>query len=296
MRTAVATTAKVGSVGARIFMVLVAMLFATIFLFLPLVNVFAKAFAKGWGTFYLALADPDTVAAIKLSLTITAITVPLNMIFGIAAAWAIAKFEFKGKSLLVALIDLPFSVSPVVTGLMFVLLFGLRGFLGPWLDEHDIQVIYAVPGMVLATAFVTLPYVARELIPLMQSLGTEQEEAALTLGANGWQVFWHVTLPSIKWGLIYGVILCNARALGEFGAVSVVSGHITGLTDTLPLRVEKLYQEYNSTAAFAVASLLALLALCTLAIKSGLEWYSQRAHARGGQKVQRERPVLPKAY
>ncbi|MCX8107882.1 MAG: sulfate ABC transporter permease subunit CysW, partial [Verrucomicrobiae bacterium] len=249
--------------AARFGLVVVAMLFALVFLFLPLVNVFAKALARGWDTFYRALVDPDTVAAIRLSLTVTGIAVPLNMVFGIAAAWAIAKFEFRGKSLLVALIDLPFSISPVVTGLMFVLLFGLRGFLGPWLDSHDIQVIYATPGMVLATMFVTLPFVARELIPLMQSMGTEQEETALTLGASGWQTFWHVTLPSIKWGLIYGVILCNARALGEFGAVSVVSGHIAGLTDTLPLRVEKLYQEYNSTAAFAVASVLAVLALLT---------------------------------
>src|SRR5207249_2210545 len=210
--------------------------------------------------------------------------VPLNLTFGLAAAWCIAKFEFRGKSLLVTLIDVPFSVSPVVAGLIFVVLFGLQGYFGKWLDDHDIQIIFAPPGIVLATVFITLPFVARELIPVMQATGTEQEEAALTLGANGWQTFWHVTLPSVKWGLIYGIILCNARAMGEFGAVSVVSGHITGQTDTMPLRVEKLYNEYNAPAAFAIASLLALLALLTLAIKTLLEWRQQREY----QKAQKE--------
>jgi len=263
-----------------LFLVILAMSFAAVFLLLPLLNVFARALGAGVDAFWNALVDPETVAALQLSLTIAAITVPLNLLFGIAAAWAIAKFEFRGKSLLTAMIDLPFSVSPVVTGLMFVLLFGLRGFLGPWLDARDIQIIYALPGMVLATTFVTFPFVARELIPVLQSAGTEQEQAALTLGASGWQTFWRVTLPSAKWGLLYGVILCNARALGEFGAVSVVSGHIAGLTDTLPLRVEKLYQEYNATAAFAVASLLAVLALVTLAIKTGIEWRARRVYAK----------------
>src|SRR5213075_98003 len=206
------------------------------------------------------------------------ITVPLNVLFGLAASWAIAKFEFRGKSLLITLIDLPFSVSPVVAGLMFVILFGLQGYFGKWLDAHDLKIIFAIPGIVLATVFVTFPFVARELIPVMQATGTEQEQAALTLGASGWQTFWHVTLPSVKWGLLYGVILCNARAMGEFGAVSVVSGHITGQTDTMPLRVEKLYNEYNAAAAFAVASLLALLALLTLGVKTLLELKQARAY------------------
>lgn len=270
----------IGSNLGRLFLVGLAMVFAVVFLLLPLLNVFAKALGMGLEAFSRALTHPETVAAIQLSLTITAIAVPLNLVFGIAAAWAIAKFQFCGRSLLVALIDLPFSISPVVTGLMFVLLFGLRGLLGPWLDANDIQIIYALPGMVLATTFVTLPFVARELIPIMQSTGTDQEQAALSLGASGWQTFWHVTLPSVKWGLLYGVILCNARALGEFGALSVVSGHIAGLTDTLPLRVEKLYQEYNTTGAFAVASLLALLALVTFAVKTCLEWRARRMYVR----------------
>ena len=257
-----------------------AVAFAGVFLLLPLINVFAQALLKGWRFYWAALAHPDSRAAIRLTLLVAAITVPLNSLFGLAAAWAIAKFDFRGKSLLVTLIDLPFSVSPVVSGLMFVLLFGLQGFLGPWLAEHDLQIIFALPGIVLATIFVTFPFVARELIPVMQTTGTEQEQAALTLGANGWQTFWHVTLPSVKWGLIYGVILCNARAMGEFGAVSVLSGHITGLTDTMPLRVDKLYHEYNGTAAFAVASLLALLALATLGVKTLLEWHTAREHAR----------------
>jgi sulfate transport system permease protein len=258
----------------------IAALFLGLFLLLPLINVFAQAFAHGWRGYFGALRDPDTIAAIKLTLLIAAICVPFNLIFGLTASWCIAKFQFRGKSLLISLIDLPFSVSPVVAGLIYVVMFGLQGYLGPWLDQHDIKIIFAVPGIVLATVFITFPFIARELIPIMQSTGREQEEAALTLGANGWQTFWHVTLPSVKWGLLYGVILCNARAMGEFGAVSVVSGHITGLTDTMPLRVEKLYNEYNSTAAFTVASALALLALVTLGLKTVLEWKQQRDYAR----------------
>ena len=235
---------------------------------------------KGWAHYWKSLVQPDSLAAIRLTLLVAAISVPLNVLFGLAAAWAIAKFEFRGKPILITLIDLPFSVSPVVAGLMFVVLFGLQGFFGQWLDAHDLKIIFAVPGIVLATVFVTFPFVARELIPVMQATGTEQEQAALTLGANGWQTFWHVTLPSVKWGLIYGIILCNARAMGEFGAVSVVSGHITGQTETMPLRVETLYQgatEASAAAAFAVASLLAVLALLTLGIKTFLEWKQARA-------------------
>jgi sulfate transport system permease protein len=258
-----------------------ALAFAAVFLLLPLVNVFAQALAKGWQTYWAAVTEPDSLAAIRLTITVAAITVPLNVAFGLAAAWAIAKFEFRGKSIFITLIDLPFSISPVVAGLMFVLLFGLRGYFGPWLEAHNLKVIFATPGMVLATVFVTFPFVARELVPVMQATGTEQEQAALTLGASGWQTFWHVTLPSVKWGLLYGVILCNARAMGEFGAVSVVSGHIAGLTDTMPLRVEKLYQEYNSAGAFTVASLLALLAVATLGVKTFLEWRTRRQYARG---------------
>ena len=258
----------------------VALAFSLVFLLLPLANVFAQAFAKGWAYYCASLTHPDSWAAIRLTLLVAAVTVPANVIFGLAAAWAIAKFSFPGKSLLITLIDLPFSVSPVVAGLMLVVLFGLQGFFGPWLDAHNLQIIFAVPGIILATVFVTFPFVARELIPVMQATGSEQEQAALTLGANGWQTFWHVTLPSVKWGLIYGIILCNARAMGEFGAVSVVSGHIAGRTDTMPLRVEKLYNEYNSPAAFAVASLLALLALLTLALKTFLEWKQGRAFER----------------
>jgi sulfate transport system permease protein len=255
--------------------------FALVFLLLPLVNVFYQAFAKGIGFFVGSLTNPDSWSAIRLTLTVAAISVPLNLVFGIAAAWAIAKFEFRGKSFLITLIDLPFAVSPVVSGLIFVLLFGLQGYFGRWLDEHDVKIIFAVPGIVLATVFVTFPFVARELIPVMQATGAEQEQAALTLGASGWQTFWYVTLPSVKWGLLYGVILCNARAMGEFGAVSVVSGHIAGMTDTMPLHVEKLYNEYNGTAAFAVASLLALLALLTLGIKLVVEWKTQRNYDLG---------------
>lgn len=258
----------------------VALVFCLVFLLLPLMNVFAQAFSKGFGYYCQSLANPDAWSAIRLTLLVAMISVPLNVIFGLAAAWAIAKFEFRGKSLLITLIDLPFSVSPVVAGLMLVVLFGLQGFFGGWLDEHNVQIIFAVPGIVLATVFVTFPFVARELIPVMQSTGTDQEQAALTLGANGLQTFWHVTLPSVKWGLLYGIILCNARAMGEFGAVSVVSGHITGLTETMPLRVEKLYNEYNAAGAFAVASLLALLALLTLAVKTWLEWQQAREFAK----------------
>ena len=243
-------------------------------------NVFAQAFSKGWAGYLKALSDPNTLSAVKLTLLVAAISVPLNVIFGLAAAWCIAKFNFRGKPLLITLIDLPFSVSPVVAGLMFVVMFGLQGYLGPWLDVRDIRIIFAVPGIVLATVFITFPFVARELIPVMQATGSDQEEAALSLGASGWKTFWYVTLPSVKWGLLYGVILCNARAMGEFGAVSIVSGHITGQTDTMPLRVEKLYQEYNATAAFAVASLLALLALVTLGIKTVLEWKQEREYER----------------
>ena len=259
-------------------LVTVSTLFLGVFVLLPLINVFAGALHKGWRFYWNSLQDPDTRAAIRLTLTVAAIVVPLNTIFVVAAAWAIAKFEFRGKTWLISLIDLPFAVSPVVAGLLYVLLFGAQGYLGPWLAGHDIQIIFAVPGIVLATIFVTFPFVARELIPVMQATGSEQELAALTLGANGWQTFWHVTLPSVKWGLLYGIILCNSRAMGEFGAVSVVSGHITGLTDTMPLRVEKLYNEYNSTAAFTVASLLALLALLTLGLKTFLEWKTQREY------------------
>src|SRR5690349_18715473 len=259
--------------------------FVFIFLLLPLVNVFYQAFSHGIRAYIDAIKEPDSMSAIKLTLLVAAISVPCNVVFGLAASWAIAKFDFRGKSLLITLIDLPFAISPVVAGLMFVLLFGRQGYLGEWLDNHDIKIIFAVPGIVIATVFITFPFVARELIPVMQATGAEQEQAALTLGANGWQTFWHVTLPSVKWGLLYGIILCNARAMGEFGAVSVVSGHITGVTDTMPLRVEKLYNEYNATAAFTVASVLALLALLTLGLKTALEWKQQREFARAHQAV-----------
>ena len=254
----------------------VALLFMGLFLVLPLATVFAQALDQGVWAYVEALREPDAWSAIRLTLITAAIAVPFNLVFGLAAAWAIAKFEFRGKSLLITLIDLPFSVSPVVAGLVYVLLFGAQGWLGPWLQAHDIQIIFAVPGIVLATVFVTFPFIARELIPLMQAQGSDEEQAATVLGANGWQTFWHVTLPNIRWGLIYGVILCNARAMGEFGAVSVVSGHIRGQTNTMPLHVEILYNEYQSVAAFAVASLLALLALLTLLIKSAIEWHPLR--------------------
>jgi sulfate/thiosulfate transport system permease protein len=250
-----------------------ALLFLVGFLFMPLAIVFQYAFSKGLAAYWAALTEPNALAAIRLTLLVAVIAVPLNLVFGVVAAWTIAKFQFPGKSLLTTLIDLPFSVSPVVSGLIYVLLFGLQGWLGPWLHEHDIKLIFAVPGIVLATIFVTFPFVARELIPLMEAQGTEEEEAALVLGASGWQTFWRVTLPNVKWGLLYGVILSNARAMGEFGAVSVVSGHIRGATNTIPLHVEILYNEYNSAAAFAMASLLALLALVTLALKSFLAWH-----------------------
>jgi sulfate transport system permease protein len=249
-----------------------ALAFLALFLVVPLASVFAQALAKGFGPYFATFKDPVTLSAIKLTLLAAGIAVPLNTVFGIAAAWAIAKFQFPGRNLLITLIDLPFSVSPVISGLIFVLLFGAQGLVGPWLIRHDIQIIFAVPGIVLATIFVTFPFVARELIPLMQAQGRSEEEAAQVLGANGWQTFWRVTLPNIKWGLLYGIILCNARAMGEFGAVSVVSGHIRGLTNTLPLHVEILYNEYNFVGAFAVASLLTLLALVTLALKSYIEW------------------------
>jgi sulfate transport system permease protein len=268
---------------ARRLLIGLAVVFLGVFLLLPLANVFAQALQKGWDTYLATLREPDTRAAVRLTLFVAAVAVPLNTLFGLAAAWAIAKFEFRGKALLVTLIDLPFSISPVVAGLIYLLLFGLQSPLGRWLDAHDIRIVFAVPGIVLATLFVTVPFVARELIPLMQSTGTEQEQAALTLGASGWRTFWYVTLPSVKWGLLYGIILCNARAMGEFGAVSVLSGHISGQTETMPLRVEKLYHEYNATGAFAVASLLALLALLTLVFKSLLEWKQQRDFARAQQ-------------
>ena len=259
------------SIWIRKSLIGLALAFLTLFLFIPLISVFYEALKKGWDVYIAAITDPDAISAIQLTLTAAAIAVPLNVIFGLAAAWAIAKFEFRGKSVLITLIDLPFSVSPVVSGLIYVLIFGLQGWLGPWLAEHDVKIIFAVPGIVLATIFVTVPFIARELIPLMQAQGTEEEEAAVVLGANGWQTFLHVTLPNVKWGLLYGVVLCNARAMGEFGAVSVVSGHIRGSTNTLPLHVEILYNEYNFAAAFAVASLLALLALVTLALKTFVE-------------------------
>ena len=261
-------------------MIFVTILFLSAFLFVPLVAVFVEALRSGVWIYWKSLVEPDARAAIKLTLLTAAIAVPTNLVFGLAAAWAIAKFEFYGKSLLITLIDLPFAVSPVVSGLIYVLLFGLQGWLGPWLGDHDIKVIFAVPGIVLATIFVTFPFVARELIPLMQEQGIDEEQAALSLGAGGWQTFWRVTLPNVKWALLYGVILCNARAMGEFGAVSVVSGHIRGLTNTMPLHVEILYNEYNFAAAFAVASLLAMLALVTLAAKSVLERRVHRAASK----------------
>jgi sulfate transport system permease protein len=257
----------------------VALAFLGVFLVVPLAAVFASALRKGIEVYFASIAEPDALAAIRLTLLIAAVAVPLNMAFGIAAAWAVARFEFRGKRVLVALIDLPFSVSPVVAGLIYMLIFGAQGWIGPWLNAHGVKVVFAVPGMVLATVFVTFPFVARELIPLLQAQGSEEEEAARILGASGWQMFWRVTLPNIKWGLLYGVILCNARAMGEFGAVSVVSGHIRGQTNTLPLHVEILYNEYNFAAAFAVASLLALLALVTLALKTAVEWRVARQHA-----------------
>jgi len=251
----------------RRLLIALALAFLTLFLFVPLIAVFAEALKKGVDVYLAAISEPDAVAAIKLTLIAAAISVPLNLVFGLAAAWAIAKFEFRGKNLLLTLIDLPFSVSPVIAGLIFVLVFGLQGWFGEWLRDHDLKIIFALPGIVLATIFITFPFIARELIPLMQAQGTEQEEAARVLGAGGWQIFRRITLPNVKWALLYGVILCNARAMGEFGAVSVVSGHIRGQTTTMPLHIEILYNEYQFAAAFAVASLLAALALVTLALK-----------------------------
>jgi sulfate transport system permease protein len=259
-------------------LIILALLFMGLFLFVPLAAIFTEALRRGVGEYFHALREPDALASMKLTLIAAGIAVPLNLVFGVAASWAIAKFNFWGKSLLITLIDLPFAVSPVISGLVYVLLFGLQGWLGPWLQDHDVKIIFAVPGIVLATIFVTFPFVARELIPLMQAQGNDEEFAALTLGANGWQTFWYVTLPNIKWGLFYGVILCNARAMGEFGAVSVVSGHIRGETNTMPLHVEILYNEYNFVGAFAVASLLACLALVTLVLKTLVEWKTQQNH------------------
>jgi sulfate transport system permease protein len=282
MSSAGATTAPAAELAAsavavgepravRLLLIAAALAFLALFLFVPLAFVFAEALKRGIGVFLAAIGDPDALAAIRLTLLAAAIAVPLNLVFGVCAAWAIAKFSFRGKSVLTTLIDLPFSVSPVIAGLIYVLVFGRNGWLGPWLQANDVKVVFAVPGIVLATVFVTFPFVARELIPLMQAQGSEQEEAATVLGASGWQTFWRVTLPNIKWGLLYGVILCNARAMGEFGAVAVVSGHIRGLTTTMPLHVEILYNEYQVVGAFAVASLLALLAVVTLVVKRLLE-------------------------
>jgi sulfate/thiosulfate transport system permease protein len=251
--------------------------FFALFLLMPLAAVFTEALRKGWDAYLASLIEPDAISAVKLTLLAAVISVPLNLVFGVCAAWAITKHDFRGKQLLITLIDLPFSVSPVVAGLIYVLIFGAQGWFGPWLQAHDIRIIFAVPGIVLATVFVTFPFVARELIPLMQAQGRDEEEAATVLGASGWRTFWHVTLPNIKWGLLYGVILCNARAFGEFGAVSVVSGHVRGQTNTLPLQVEILYNEYQFAAAFAVASLLALLAVATLVLKQIVEWRASRA-------------------
>jgi sulfate transport system permease protein len=265
----------------RALLIGIALAFLGLFLALPLVTVFVEAFRKGVDVYLASLVEPDAAAAIRLTLLVAFVAVPLNLVFGVAAAWAIAKFSFRGKQFLITLIDLPFSVSPVVAGLIFVLVFGAQGWFGPWLQANDMKVIFAVPGIVLATVFVTFPFVARELIPLMQAQGTEEEQAALTLGASGWQTFLRVTLPNVKWALLYGTILCNARAMGEFGAVSVVSGHIRGLTNTIPLHVEILYNEYQFAASFAVASLLTLLAVATLAVKRFVEWRGERAAAAG---------------
>ena len=279
MSTPIIRRAEAGTTEApwvRYTLIGISLVFLFLFLVLPLAAVFAEALRKGFDAYWEALKEPDAWSAIRLTLITALIAVPLNLVFGVSAAWCIAKYEFKGKSVLTTLVDLPFSVSPVVAGLVYVLMFGAQGWFGPWLQEHDLKVIFAVPGIVLATIFVTFPFIARELIPLMQAQGNEEEQAAIVLGATGWQTFWYVTLPNIKWGLIYGVILCNARAMGEFGAVSVVSGHIRGQTNTMPLHVEILYNEYQSVAAFAVASLLALLALVTLVIKSVAEWRQER--------------------
>jgi sulfate/thiosulfate transport system permease protein len=280
------------SAWVRYVLIGTALAFMFLFLVLPLAAVFTEALRKGWDAYWEALQEPDAWSAIRLTLLTAAVAVPLNLVFGVAAAWCVAKYEFWCKSFLTTLIDLPFSVSPVVAGLIYVLVFGAQGWLGPWLMEHDIKIVFAVPGIILATIFVTVPFIARELIPLMQAQGNEEEQAAIVLGATGWQTFWYVTLPNIKWGLIYGVILCNARAMGEFGAVSVVSGHIRGQTNTMPLHVEVLYNEYQSVAAFAVASLLALLALVTLAIKSVVEWRHEREMQAIAEMPPERPPIL----
>ena len=293
MSRATSSRAQAGTTDARWvqwLLIGLALAFLLLFLLLPLAAVFAEALRQGWGAYLAGLQEPDAWAAIKLTLITALIAVPLNLVFGVAAAWCIAKYEFRGKAFLTTLIDLPFSISPVVAGLMYVLVFGANGWFGHWLAEHDIKIIFAVPGIVLATVFVTFPFVARELIPLMQAQGNDEEQAAMVLGANGWQTFWHVTLPNIKWGLLYGVILCNARAMGEFGAVSVVSGHIRGQTNTIPLHVEILYNEYQSVAAFACASLLALLALVTLVIKTVAEWKTEQ-QLRAVSHLPPERPT-----
>lgn len=271
LTAASANAARRGNVWGRRALIVAAWLVFGLFLLLPLYIVLSEALKQGFGTFFSAIFEPDALSALKLTVIAVAISVPLNLVFGVAAAWCVSKFEFRGKSILVTLIDLPFSVSPVIAGLIYVLLFGAQGYFGGWLSDRDIQIVFAIPGIVLATIFVTVPFVARELIPLMQEQGTQEEEAARLLGANGWQMFWHVTLPNIKWGLIYGVVLCTARAMGEFGAVSVVSGHIRGVTNTLPLHVEILYNEYNHVAAFSVASLLLILALVILLLKQWSE-------------------------
>ena len=269
------------SAGARTILITIALGFLLLFLLLPLVVVFAEALRMGLGSYWAAIREPEALAAIRLTLLTALTVVPLNAIFGIAAAWAITKFQFAGKNLLITLVDLPFSVSPVIGGMVFVLLFGRQGVFGPWFAAHDIKIIFAVPGIIIATLFVTLPFVARELIPLMQKQGTEYEEAALMLGANGWKTLFRVTLPDIKWGLLYGLLLCNGRAIGEFGAVAVVSGHIIGLTTTMPLYIEVLYNDFNFPAAFAVASLLTLMAFATLILKAILEWRAEQRLARG---------------
>ena len=278
----------------RYLLIGLALAFLLLFLVLPLAAVFTEALRQGWDAYIEGLTDPDAWSAIKLTLLTAVIAVPLNLVFGVAAAWCVAKFEFRGKAFLITLIDLPFSISPVVAGLMYVLVFGANGWFGSWLAAHDIKIIFAVPGIVLATVFVTFPFIARELIPLMQAQGNDEEQAAVVLGANGWQTFWYVTLPNIKWGLVYGVILCNARAMGEFGAVSVVSGHIRGQTNTIPLHVEILYNEYQSVAAFAAASLLALLALVTLAIKTVAEWKAEQ-QMKAIAELPAERPTISAA-
>jgi sulfate transport system permease protein len=269
------------SKGVKITLISIAILYLSFLLFVPLIAIFIKAFEKGADVYLAAITESDALSAMRLTLLVTVIVVPLNTIFGIAAAWAVTKFRFRGKQVLLSLLELPFAVSPVIAGLVFVLLFSPRGVLGPWLVEHGIKIIFSVPGIIIATIFVTLPFVARELIPVMQAQGTSEEEAAVSLGANGWQMFWRVTLPNIKWGLLYGMILCNARAIGEFGAVSVVSGRIRGMTNTMPLHVEILYNEYQFSASFAVASLMSIMAIITLIIKSIIEWKTEKREGRG---------------